>query len=138
MFCLAVLGFLINTGQLVYYLLMLRISLDNLGGKWVFIGYAMGYVTIMLGAFRLRRAFTILLALGCLYSIPFTAFFTWEIVRDFWQDILSGGLSLARIFASETWYLIGNTLSLSIDIGVLLYLLSYEFRLFGPGRTPKM
>lgn len=133
-FCLAVLGFLVSTGQLVYYGLILRVFPRELGGKWIFIGYGMGWVTIMLGAFRLRRPFAIFVAVGCLYSILFTGIQTWPIVRGFWDDILSTRMSLARVLTWETWCLTWNSICLSLDTGVLLYLLSYEFQLFGPGR----
>jgi hypothetical protein len=133
-FCLAVIGFLVSTGQFVYYFLMLRVSPHELGGKWALIGYVMGYVTIMVGAFRLRRPFTILLTAGCLYSIPFTAFQTWPMVQDFWKNVLFGGMTFANMLTWETWCLIWNSICLSLDIGVLLYLLSYEFGLFGPGK----
>ena len=58
-------------------------------------------------------------------------------VQYFWQVVLSGGMTFAILLTWDTWYLVWNSICLSIDAGVLLYLLSYEFRLFGPGKMER-
>jgi len=136
-FWLAVLGMVVNTGQLVYYGFMLRVFPHDLGGMWAFVGYGMGLVTILMGALRLRRLFTVLVTMGCLYSNAFIAFQTWPMVRDFWQEALLGRMTPARILTWELWCLVWNTICFALNTGVLLYLLSYEFRLFGPGKIER-
>jgi hypothetical protein len=134
-FGLVVLGFTVSTGQVAFYGVRGQgLFANEIGGPWAIPSYVTGYVAIMLGGFRLRRPFTLVAAALCLYSIPVTAFLNWPLLQVFWQDLLSGRMSLARVQTWETWCFIWNNICLSIDAGILLYLLSYEFRLFGPGR----
>jgi hypothetical protein len=138
-FGLVVLGFMVGMGQLAFYGVRGQgLFANEVGGAWAIPSTIIGYAAIMLGGFRLRRPFTLFVTLFCLYSIPLTAFLNWPMLQAFWQDILSGRMNLARLQTWETWCFIWNNICLSIDAGILLYLLSYEFRLFGPGKARAM
>lgn len=134
-FGLVVLGLTVSMGQVAFYGVMGRgLFAEEVGGAWAIPSAAMSYVAIMMGGFRLRRPFIFVVTALCVYSIPLTAFLNWPMLQTFWQDILSSRMTLARIQSWETWCFIWNNICLSIDAGILLYLGSYEFRLFGPGK----
>ena len=134
-FGLVVLGFTVSMGQVAFYGVMGQgLFADEVGGAWAIPASVMSYVAIMMGGFRLRRPFTVCVAALCLYSIPLTAFLNWPMLQAFWQDLLSRRMTFARLQTWETWWFVWNNICLSIDAGILLYLLSYEFRLFGPGK----
>lgn len=135
-FGIVVLGFLVSTGQVAYYGVMGHgLFADEIGGNWAIPSYVMGYLTIMFAGFRLRRLFTFGVTALCLYAIPVTAFLNWPMLQHFWQLLFSGQMSFARLLTWEAWCFIWNNICLGLDTGLLLYLLSYEFRLIGPGRT---
>ena len=134
-FGLVVLCFMVSMGQVAFYGVMGQgLFADEIGGPWAIPSSVMGYVAMMMGGFRLRRPFTLVVAALCLYSMPLTAFLNWPMLQAFWQDFLSSRMNLARLQTWETGCFIWNNICLSIDAGILLYLLSYEFRLFGPGK----
>jgi hypothetical protein len=138
-FWLVVFAFLVSTGQLAYYFIIKReypYVLAN-GNPWVFCLYGLAILTVSFGAFRLRRFFTVSTTIGCLLSIMLNVYYTAELLEPFWQSAASGALNVGSLLTVEGWYITWNAICFSIDAGLLLYILSYEYKLFGPGKMTR-
>jgi hypothetical protein len=75
--------------------------------------------------------------IGCLLSIALNVSYTVELLKPLWLDAASRAFDFGSLFGWHGWYIVWNTICFSLDAGVLLYLLSYEYKLFGPGKLAK-
>jgi hypothetical protein len=130
-FWVTVLGFVIGTGQLLYFFFISHRGLEYLETYFLVLAfgdYALALAGVIVGFSARRKLFSIFVLLERSLSGAVTFWLTGEMLRIAFPDMISRPFSPKTYVTLIDWYFIWNSIQLGINALIIFYICYHELR----------